>query len=270
VSTNHLPQINVIIITWNNQEEITACLHSVQLQSYPNYKIIVVDNHSSDATVKIITREFPQITLLKNLKNLYYTGGINTGIKFSEKSQPADYYLILNPDTILDPNLLSNLVNRAISDPLIGVVGPKIKFLPQNANLIYSAGVDYDGFIIAAQIGHRQIDQGQFDESRDLNVIEGTCMLIKAAVIKKAGYFWEPLKMYSEDVEFCIRVKKAGFRVVYEPGALLYHELMKSTSQNKSINVKQLQKRNWLLIALRHYQWKSKLAMVKRYLVSGS
>src|SRR5689334_9965118 len=137
------PLVAVVIVTWNNEADIAECLKSIVAQTYENFQVIVVDNHSADSTTKIVQQQFPEVILLKQTQNLYYTGENNLGIDYAMKQFAADYVLILNPDTVVQKDLLAVMVKAAEQDPKVGVVGPKIKF--SDSNKIYSAGIDYAG-----------------------------------------------------------------------------------------------------------------------------
>lgn len=259
------PLVCAVIVTWNNEGNISACLKKLQNQSYKKLKVIVVDNASKDNTVGIIESRFPEVEVVKSQKNTYFTGGNNIGYKLALEKFDPEYILLINPDTEADSNMVEELLKVAVSDEKIGGVGPKIKFMGER-NVIYSAGVPFDGFNIASQRGNDEEDNGQFDNIEEMDCVEGTCMLLRVKMLKEIGLFWEKMGMYLEDVEFCIRAKKKGWKFFYTFKALLYHEFMSSTKQNKDINVQKLKQRNWLLIALRHYKIKSKIAAIIRYI----
>lgn len=261
------PLISIIIVTWNNAADIEACLLSVQTQAYSNYNIIVVDNASTDSTVSIIQQKFPNIDILRQSKNHYFTGGNNIGIRYAIKQYQPKFVLVLNPDTFVPSDLLQKLYVAAANDENIGAVGPKILLgAGENKGMINSAGLIYDGFMQAYDRGLLEKDNGQYDQRELLFGVSGTCVLLRVKMLEEIGLFWERLQMYLDEVELFIRAHKNGWQILYTPAATIEHKYMVSTNQNKKLNTDKIKMRNWLLIALRHYNIKSKLAMLKHYL----
>ena len=277
------PLISILIVTWNNEKDISGSLKSLLDSTYKNFNITLVDNASSDDTVEIIRKNFPMVHIIKMEENKYYTGGLNAGIKYIQENLSPKYILFLNADIIADKNMLQELLNVAEDYEIGGVklgqmgvleagrnliaVGPKNKYF-DDPEKIYSIGIDFDGFMNACQHGTGEIDKGQFDLPQKVFGVEGTCVLLKVENLKRFGNkpFWERLKMYYEDVEFFIRAKKFGLVSITAPKAVLYHKVMVSTNQNPMLKLEEVKKKNWLLIALRHYNLKSKLAMLRKYL----
>lgn len=264
-----LPSCSVIIVTWNNKKDLDYNLESVIKTTYSNLDtILVVDNNSTDGTPDIIENNFPGIELIRSTNNDYFTGGNNRGYEFVKKKYGSDFIVILNPDTKVEPDWLTRLMKVARKDDSIGIVGPKIKFWKnKNEGLINSAGLIYDGYMQAYDRGVFEKDKGQYDKTEEIEAVSGTCMLIRTKMIVELGeLFWEKLKMYLEDLELCIRARKAGWRVVYDPETTIFHSHMQSTNQSKHVRKKGWMQRNWLLIALRHYSFKSKLAVLRDFL----
>lgn len=133
-----MKSVAIIILNWNGRDDTLACLHSLCHIDYPNFQIVVVDNHSSDDSVAVIQKEYPHITLIQTDENLGYVGGNNVGLTFA-RQQNFDYALLLNNDTEVDPQFLQVLVAAAEADPAVGIVGPTIYYFdaPQT---IWSAG----------------------------------------------------------------------------------------------------------------------------------
>lgn len=261
------PLTVIIILTWNNERDIADCLNSVANLEYKNYKTIVVDNASSDSTVDIVENKFPDIDLLKLEKNYYFTTGNNKGFEYALTKYNPDYLMILNPDTIVEKDLLKILVSEAEKDEEIAAVGPKIKFKGgKNDGKINSASLFYDNFRTAYDLGFEEIDHGQFDHTKEVFGVTGTCILFRSEVIKQTKGFWGILKMYTDEVELFIRVHKLGWKVIYTGKTTVWHKYMQSTNQAKNLKVDNLKMRNWLLIALRHYSLRGKLAMFREVL----
>ncbi|GAB4284025.1 MAG: hypothetical protein Kow0081_0910 [Candidatus Dojkabacteria bacterium] len=264
------PSVAVIIVTWNNENDIRECLNSIEKTIYSNLKaVIVVDNNSSDRTTEIIQKDFPNIELIQTGKNLYFTGGNNFGFNFAINKYAPEFVVTLNPDTIVEPEWIDKLIAIATKDPKIGIVAPKIKFWNnQNEGKINSAGMIFDGFLQGYDRGFEEEDHGQYNFTEEVIAVSGTCMLLRVKMLEQVGMFWEKLRMYLEDLELCIRARKKGWKIFYTSGTTIHHKWMQSTNQSSIVRRKGWMKRNWFLIALRHYSLKSKLAMLKHYFFS--
>lgn len=259
--------VAIIIVTWNNEKDIVDCISSINSQTVKNFKIIVVDNASNDLTVKIVQEKFPDVDLIKLEKNLYFTGGNNQGFEYAKDKYNPDFYLILNPDTEAENNLLEVLIEKINQDTKIGAVGPKILFKGgENDGKINSSSLFYDGFHSAYDQGFKEVDRGQYDQTKEVFAVTGTCILFRKELIEKTKGFWNILKMYTDEIELFIRSKKLGFRVIYTGETSVHHKYMQSSSQSKTIDFERLKMRNWLLIALRHYSLRDKLRMLRDYL----
>jgi GT2 family glycosyltransferase len=261
--------VSVVIVTWNNEKEIEECLNSLRTQSFQGFNIIVVDNASSDSTARIVRNKYPEVILLKQPHNLFLTGGNNVGIKYAISHYSPEYVLVLNPDTKLTENLIETLVNTADLDSKIGAVGPKVKFFNnKNEGLLNSTGIIFDGFTQAYDRGFLEEDKGQYDAVEEMNAVCGVCVLYRVKALQEVGLYWDRIKMYLDELELSIRLRKKGWKIIYNPNSLLYHSYMASTDHNKTFKINKQKKKAYLLVALRHYPLKRKIAMIKRYLFS--
>lgn len=261
------PLLSIIIVTWNNEKDILLCLKSISEQDYKNYNIIVVDNASSDSTVKLVKEKYPNVELITLENNIYLTGGNNLGIEYALSKYNPEYVMVLNPDTYLADNVLSELVNYSKTDKRIGALGPMVKFWRnKNEGLINSAGLYYDGFMQAYDVGFMQKDEGQFSNPRQVFGVTGACILYRAEMLLQIGLYDNRIKMYMDEVELFIRAHKADWKVYFVPSAVIGHNYMQSTNKNKDFNRNKQMQKAWLIIALKHYKLKSKLAMIKKFL----
>lgn len=251
------PLVYIIILTWNGKQDTLECLESLRKINYQNYKILIVDNASTDGTEKIVKSKFPNIDYIYNPENLRYAGGNNIGIDYAIK-QNADYILLLNNDTIVEPNFLEHLIITAESEPSIGIVGPKI-FYYDRPDLIWYAGGRIEwwkGWIYHE--GIRKNDMEYFNYKKETDFVTGCCLLIKKEVIKKIGKLDKTYFIYGEDVDFCIRAKKANFKVIFEPQAKIWHKISVSTGGHLSWFKNWNKLKSQLKIFLRYaypFQW---------------
>jgi GT2 family glycosyltransferase len=221
------PKVVAIILNWNGKADTVECLDSLEHTVYPNYKIIVVDNASTDGSIELFKDRYPGIKIIRNPINLGYAEGNNVGIR-EAIGDKADYVLILNNDTVVDPNLITELVAVAERVPNVGFVGPK--------NYYYERGGRKDVINFAGgtfsicrgttyNIGMNEVDKGQHDEIKESNYIPGSCVMVKREVIEKIGLINPEYFTYWEDTDWCVRALKAGYRSVYVPKAKIWHKI---------------------------------------------
>lgn len=256
------PRVSIIILNWNGWEDTVECLESLRQIEYPNLDVIVVDNHSQDDSLdKIraycagalkVESEFldppcksirtlecyedetllnfePQdLIIIKNKENYGYPGGNNVGIKFAlEKLNPV-YILLLNNDTVVDPQLLNNLTLEGESDKNMGILGPKIYYY-QEPEVIWSAGCKISWKLARGiHIGSGELDQGQYDEKKEVDYVSGSAFLIKTEVIRKIGLMDENYFLYFEESDWTLRANEAGYKSLYVPEAKVWHKVSKS------------------------------------------
>ena len=264
---NNNSLVGVVIVTWNNAKDIRECLQSLQDQDYPNLKVLIVDNASTDETVRIVKEEFANVEIIERDKNYYLSPSNNIGIKYLIDKYNVEYIMVLNPDTKLSKNLVIQLKESLDKDSNTIASGPKVKFYQnQFDGKINSAGLIFDGFKQAYDRGFEEADVGQFDKEEYVFGVTGACIMYKASYLAEIGFYWEKIKLYMDELELFIRSNKAGYKVIYNPKATLYHKWMRSADQHKIEKINKIKARAWLWIALRHYTFKSKLAMIKDYL----
>lgn len=214
----------IIVVTWNGRDDTLACLESLRALHYQHAQTLVVDNGSSDDSVATIHRSFPEVKILETGANLGFTGGNNAGLRYALE-RGFDYVLLLNNDTIVAPDLLDHLIGAIDHDPRIGIVGPLI-FYHRQPDVIWSAGgtIDWRNGTTAMR-GLDQRDVGQFDRMADVDFVTGCALLIRRSAIECAGLLDERFFMYYEETEWCVRVARHGYRIVFVPRARLWHKI---------------------------------------------
>lgn len=218
------PKVSIIVLNWNGLEDSIECLESLKKITYPNYDVIVIDNGSSGNDAEVLKNRFGDyVFLIKNEKNYGYTGGTNIGIKYSLKNSQPDYILSLNNDTIVEPQFLDRLVEAMEGDNSVGIAGPKVCYY-DNPDRIQSLGM---GLIMkigmAFSIGKGEIDSNGIGQQYNVAYIS-VCLLIRADVIRKIGLLDESYFCYGEDVDYCLRAKKAGYEVICVRESKIWHK----------------------------------------------
>jgi GT2 family glycosyltransferase len=219
------PRVAIILVNWNGLKDTLACLASLRRLNYPAYDLIVVDNGSRDDSVAAIHSAYPEVTVIETGENLGYVGGNNVGLEHA-KAAKADYALLLNNDTEVDPDFLQRLVAVAEADPAIGIVGPAIYYFDR-PEVFWSAG----GAInwregTTHMIGLNEQDQGQFGTSPyPVDFVTGCALLIKISLLEQVGLLDPRFFAYFEETEWCVRVTRSGFKIFQVPSAKIWHKI---------------------------------------------
>jgi GT2 family glycosyltransferase len=216
------PQIFIIILNWNDFQSTLQCLESLKLLTYPNYKILVVDNGSTNESIQVLS-ELSNIELHQNEHNLGFAGGNNQAIK-KAISNGADYVWLLNNDAIVEPDCLTKLVNSAENDKQIGLVSPVI-YDSDDRNKIQHSVTRFD-LSYPLMEGAADIDTAtRWQSEMPFGIsLWGTALLIPKKTIEKIGLLDEHLFAYCEDVDYSIRSTKAGFKNVCIFDTSIWHK----------------------------------------------
>jgi len=246
-----IPFVSIIVLNWNGKHHLKECLDSLLSLDYPRYKVVVVDNGSKDGSVEFVEFHYPNIHLIRNEKNLGFAEGNNVGIRFA-LSQGADYVVLLNNDTRVEPDFLTHLIQRGEEEKEIGVLGGKV-LMYFDPRIINSTGVNLNQF---AYGWDRDFGEEVLRINRDRGevlAVTGCLMAIKREVFGKIGLLDPKYFAYYEDVDFCIRVwKYTRFRVEYVPEAVIYHKFSASVSEESSFK-KYLMFKNQYRIFFKHF-----------------
>jgi GT2 family glycosyltransferase len=216
------PYVGIIILTYNAEQFIINCLHSVLANDYGKFACVVVDNASTDNTILLIRRHFPKIKIIENKKNVGYAAGNNIGIRYFLSKQ-ADYILLLNPDTTVLPTLLSDCIYVSIHRNRIGILGPLITEM-KDKKRIWFAGGYYNSWLCFSQHPHMgQLFPDAKITSRSVDFITGACMFIRADIFTHTGLLPEEYFMYCEDLFFSRTVIANGYDCYFLAKPLVQH-----------------------------------------------
>ena len=219
-----LPEVWAIVLTHGGAEEITAaCFDSLLAQDYRALTILLVDNASFDGSGARLRDRYPGIQYLNTGGNLGYTGGNNRGIEHA-LAHGADYLLILNNDTVLEPTCVRILMESARGADRLGALAPKILYFDDPARTWFAGG-DFS-FPRAMGMHRRELaldDPMEAPRLDEMTFATGCCFLMPAAVARAVGGFREDFFIYGEDVELSLRMTRAGYRLYYQPAARMLH-----------------------------------------------
>ncbi len=253
------PEVTIIILNFNGLEDTRRCLTSLKKTQYPNFKTVVVDNGSKQNEGEILKREFsdPRFSFIRHRRNYGFAGG-NNRILRKIKSK---YVVLLNNDTVVTPSWLAELVRTAESDPAIAICQPKVRSLYKKEYFEYAGAAG--GFL--DQLGypytqgrilfHLEKDIGQYDKVIDLFWASGAAMLIRRSIIAKTGMLDEDFFAYQEEIDFCWRALREGFRIVLAPKSIVFHKGT-GTSGSHLGQKTYLVHRNNLMLVLQNFSLK--------------
>lgn len=277
------PKVAIIILNWNGWKDTIECLESVYQINYSDYDIVLVDNNSTDESIKKIKsyadgkleveskffnynpnnkpieisifdeKPIPktnkQTILIENKINYGFAEGNNIGINFALNYLKSDYILLLNNDTVVDKDFLKYLIDEGEKDEKIGLLGPKM-YNYDYPNKIWCAGSKINWkFARGVHIGINEEDNGQYDKKIYVDYINGSAILIKKEVIKNIGLLDKQFFLYFEESDLAIRASKRGYKSLYVPYAKIWHKISKSGGGIKSeIGLYYITRNRWLFM----------------------
>jgi hypothetical protein len=242
-------KLAAVVLNWNGGADTLAALASLR-----GVETICVDNGSVDGSDQAVEERFPDVELIRTGENLGFSGGNNVGIR-TALAGGADWVLLLNNDAVADEGLPAALAAAAEARPDAGVLGCKVYFAEPPDVLMYAGGkVNLRLGYWGRQDGFGARDDGRFDAPRDVDRATGAAMAVSRAAIDRAGLLDEALFAYAEDAEWCVRIRLAGFAVVFVPGAKAWHVGSASTGGLMSPTSLYYNTRNMIVVAERHHR----------------
>lgn len=249
---NNLPLVSIITVNYNESQVTMDLLASLRNLSYQQIEVIVVDNASPNDDPSIIKDTFPEIMLIESNLNLGFAGGNNLGVKAAK----GDYLLFINNDTIVPINFLEPLVETLQRDSTIGMVSPKIKFHWDPSKIQYAGYTPMNKWTIRNQsIGYHRTDDGSYDVEGETGSIHGAAMMVPRSVIEQVGMMTEIYFLYYEEHDWAEMIKRAGYRIYYQPKSYILHKESLSTGKNSPLKTYYIS-RNRIVFARRNFDFK--------------
>lgn len=244
------PLVSIITINYNESAVTLDLLESLRKVSYPNLEIIVVDNASPSDNPDVIAEQYPEVQLIKSEKNLGFAGGNNLGVRASR----GDFLFFINNDTIVEDGLIEPLVETLQKDPEIGMVSPKIKFHWDPSLIQYAGYTPMNKWTIRNNsIGYHQKDDGFYDIPGETESIHGAAMMVPRSVVEKVGMMTEIYFLYYEEHDWAEMIKRAGYKVYYQPKGFILHKESLATGKNSPLKTYYIS-RNRILFARRNFK----------------
>ena len=257
--------VSVVIVSYNTAGLLRRCLASVGAEDCT--EVFVVDNGSTDGSRELVAAEFPAVRLLANERNVGFSRGNNQALRLAS----GEFVLLLNPDAELAPGALRLMADYARRHWDVGVVGPRLLYpdgqvqssrrrFPTRGVLFVESTVLQRWVPNLGWLRRYYVADRSADECQEVDWVVGACLLVRGEVVRQVGLFDERFFMYSEELDWCRRIRLAGWRVVYLPDAMVVHHEAKSSEQN-------LARRNIVFndskcrYAAKHFGWGWALAL---------
>ena len=247
------PLVCVIIINWNGGKTTINCLKTLQMTKYNNYKVVVLDNGSTDGSELEIRKKFPNVEMLKSKDNLGYTGGMNYLWSHCLKKYNPKYFCNMNNDIVtVQKNWLALMIKELEKSKENGICGNKLVFPDNRLQLLY----------VDRKPEHfEEKDTGKYDFVREVTAVGGANMLVKTEVIRKIGGVDENFFYGPDDIDYCLRARKAGFKIIYNGLSKSVHVGSFSYLSSKKDFIYEHQSYGQMVFTFRHGTIKEKLFM---------
>lgn len=240
------------------------CLESIRKIDYQNFNTIVVDNGSTDDSVRVIQQKFPEIDVLETGENLGYAGGNNYGIRYALKGN-ADYILLLNNDVVVHPQLIKKFIEATLIVSQWAIFAAKIYYFTEPKKIWYAGTKRIKSTAYFMHIGQGNIDfENQFNVLKETDYACGCAIFFYKGVIDKIGLFDEKFFLTYEEADFCYRARKIGIRSYVVPGAKIWHKISISFGGKESALFRYFITRNKLLWAEKNLPFFQRLSIYIR------
>ncbi|MCI0381663.1 MAG: glycosyltransferase family 2 protein [Chlamydiae bacterium] len=221
-------KIAILILHYKNIADTYECLTSVFRISYPHFSVIVIDNCSTDLSELELKERFPKVTILKNKANLGYAEGNNRGISYA-MDQGYDFFFLLNNDTVVHPNILHAFIDASTAFPSGGIFGAKVYFYDEPTQISYAGGTIDPHQMRCIHIGCGQSDlEKNHEEVVKTDYACGCALLVRKEVVQKCGMMDSRFFLIWEEVDWCWKIRKAGFDCFFVPMAKIWHKVSTS------------------------------------------
>ena len=226
-------KLSIVVVSWNVAPLLAGCLRSIPAGADGvAYEVVVVDNASGDGSADRVAQEFPAVRLIRNTENTGFARANNQGISASQ----GEYVLLLNSDTVVRPGALRGLVDFLDAHPRAGAVGPRLLQAGGTPQPYAFGGDPTPAYLLRRGLNRlllrRPLHDWGTERIQAVAWVSAACIMVRRAVIEQAGRLDEHFFMYFEDSEWCLRIRKAGWQVFYDPEVAIEHLGGQSAAQN--------------------------------------
>lgn len=268
------PLISIITVNYNELEVTCELLNSIRESGYPNIETYVVDNASKINAIPHINEHYPEVKTIRSEVNLGFAGGNNLAVKECK----GDYVFFINNDAELTEGALEKLVAAFEKVPRLGVVSPKICFFKVVSSGNDGSGATTNDGLASSEMsgdiiqyvgttpvhpltarnstfGTMDVDIGQYTEFKPTAYAHGAAMMVSREAMEKAGLMWEHFFLYYEELDWCARIRRAGFEIYVEPNAKIYHKESLATGKISALKTYYVTRNRILFMRRNHSAW---------------
>lgn len=217
--------LGVVVLNYNKKQDLLLCIKSIYASDYPKLSVVVVDNNSSDGSADAVANAYPDAPLIRNPVNTGVSKGRNLGWRYAKKHFDFEYIIFLDDDTEVEPDYFSKIIKTYQEHPEAGIVTGKA-YIDKNTKAFCSVGISvnlYTGIIYDIGVGEK--DTGQYNKACYREACGGFAYSARRELFDTLGAFDERYSPYGwEDVDFCLKAKKAGYKTYYIPDAVVVHK----------------------------------------------
>ncbi len=251
----NLSPVTLIVLNFNGKPHLEQCIDSLLATDYKCFKVVVIDNASTDGSAEFIESNYPTVKVIRHNHNYGYAFGYNLVIDAIQN----EHIVLLNNDVFVKPNWLKELM-LYIDKEDVAAVAPTMKFF-HDKNRINAAGGNCDIYGVGWNRGNGEIDTGQYNKVQEVFYGNGGALLVKKRVWRKVGPFDERYFLYGEDLDWCWRARLRGYKIIYVPNAEVYH-----LWRGSGAPMVYLLERHWLSTILKNYNLKTLIRLTPKYL----
>ena len=243
------PLVYLLVLNYKGFDDTVECVDNLLQQGYDNFKIVVLDNDSQDSSFEKLAEKYPDLLVVQTGANLGYAGGNNVGIRLAQQAG-AKYVGVLNNDITADPFMVNKIVEAMEQDEKLAMTGPVI--LEWDRDIVQSAGARislYTGDSIFYHQGEifdelKQKDTAQYK----LNDLGGAALFVRTEVLEKIGLIPEDYFLFYEETEWCLKAKKAGFKLACVPTTFIHHKESSSIGKVDGLRAEYMTKNQKLFV----------------------
>ena len=221
-----VPKVFIVILNWNGLEDTLACLSSLEHLDYPNFEVIIVDNDSSDGSEEVLRERYGQHIVVQSGANLGFAGGTNVGLRYALE-HGADYAWLLNNDTLVEPDALTELVKRMQERPDAGLCGSTLVYHHDRSRVQAYGGATYNKWLSTSRhIGQDAPRDEEVDAEEveaQLDYLVGASCLVSRPFLEEVGLMSEDYFLYFEEVDWAARAK-GRYKLAFAPKSVVYHK----------------------------------------------
>lgn len=246
-------KIIIVILTVNNYSDTKECIDSVKSLDYEGFEIAIVDNGSTDNSLSMLEREYPDLSYVRIKDNCGFAGGMNEGLRYAIREE-ADFVWLLNNDIAVDKQSLSRLLDAVQAVERVGIVGSKVYYYSSPNKINFAGGRVSKITGRTYHKGTGTIDNGEFSEIEEVNFLTGASLFVNATMLEQVGLFDETYFLFYEDADLVIRANRMGWKTIFAPDSIIWHKISLTTKSGDFSNA-YYGVRNSLFFCKKHFPY---------------